>query len=116
MFNWPGLHVVDADGDPLSLTKFTLNLLTGMIFVISEPAQYFGNPTWWLKVAFLIIAGLNAFIFETTWGRRVAAIPVGEDTPTQLKIIAGVSLIAWLGVLWAGRMLPFLGAGVGAGL
>jgi lactate permease len=27
-FNWPGLHVVDADGDPLSLTKFTLNLLT----------------------------------------------------------------------------------------
>jgi lactate permease len=27
-FNWPGLSVVDADGDPLSLTKFTLNLLT----------------------------------------------------------------------------------------
>jgi lactate permease len=27
-FAWPGLDVVDADGDPLSLTKFTLNLLT----------------------------------------------------------------------------------------
>lgn len=27
VINWPGLHVVDADGDPLSLTKFTLNLL-----------------------------------------------------------------------------------------
>ncbi len=26
--NWPGLHVVDADGDPVGLTKFTLNLLT----------------------------------------------------------------------------------------
>jgi lactate permease len=26
--NWPGLHVVDADGDPVSLTKFSLNLLT----------------------------------------------------------------------------------------
>jgi lactate permease len=25
---WPGLHVVDADGDPVGLTKFTLNLLT----------------------------------------------------------------------------------------
>ena len=25
---WPGLHVVDADGEPLTLTKFTLNLLT----------------------------------------------------------------------------------------
>lgn len=26
--NWPGLHVVDADGDPSTLTKFTLNLLS----------------------------------------------------------------------------------------
>ena len=27
-FNWPGLNIVDADGDPSTLTKFTLNLLT----------------------------------------------------------------------------------------
>ncbi|MCV7419858.1 L-lactate permease [Mycobacterium yunnanensis] len=27
-FAWPGLDVVDADGDPLNLAKFTLNLLT----------------------------------------------------------------------------------------
>jgi lactate permease len=26
--NWPGLLVIDADGDPSTLTKFTLNLLT----------------------------------------------------------------------------------------
>ena len=26
--NWPGLNVVDANGDPSTLTKFTLNLLT----------------------------------------------------------------------------------------
>ena len=27
-FRWPGLNVVDADGDPVGLTTFTLNLLT----------------------------------------------------------------------------------------
>jgi hypothetical protein len=101
---------------PWALVGFTLNLLTGMIFVISEPAQYFGNPTWWVKVAFLIVAAVNAFIFETAYGRRAAAIPAGEDTPMPLKIIAAVSLVAWLGVLVAGRFLPFVGAGVGAGL
>ncbi|MCP9271025.1 L-lactate permease [Mycolicibacterium arenosum] len=26
--DWPGLHVVDADGDPSTMTKFSLNLLT----------------------------------------------------------------------------------------
>ena len=70
---------------PWALVGFTLNLLTGMIFIISEPAQYFGNPTWWLKVTFLIIAGANALVFETTYGRRAAALPVGEDTPVPLK-------------------------------
>ena len=107
---------VVKDFMPWALVGFTLNLLTGMIFVISEPAQYFGNPTWWVKVAFLIVAGANALIFETAYGRRAAAIPAGEDTPMPLKIIAGVSLISWLGVLVAGRFLPFVGAGVGAGL
>jgi hypothetical protein len=107
---------VVKDFMPWALVGFTLNLLTGMIFVISEPAQYFGNPTWWVKVGFLIVAGANAMIFETAYGRRAAAIPAGEDTPMSLKIIAGVSLIAWLGVLVAGRFLPFVGAGVGAGL
>jgi len=101
---------------PWAIVGFALNLLTGIIFIVSEPAQYFGNPTWWLKVAFLVIAGLNALVFETTYGKRAAAMPAGEDTPTALKVIATVSLISWFGVLWAGRMLPFLGAGVGAGL
>ena len=97
---------------PWALAGFTLNLLTGAIFIISEPAQYFGNPTWWLKVMFLVSG--NAMIFETAYGRR-GGDPAGEDTPTALKLLRA-SLIVWLGVLWAGRMLPFLGAGVGAGL
>ena len=101
---------------PWAMAGFALNLLTGIIFIVSEPAQYFGNPTWWLKVAFLVIAGLNALVFETAYGARAAALPVGEDTPVALKLIAMVSFLSWFGVLWAGRMLPFLGAGVGAGL
>ena len=101
---------------PWAMAGFAVNLLTGTIFVISEPAQYFGNPTWWVKVGFLVLAGLNALVFETTFGRRAAALPAGVDTPMSFKLIGGVSLITWFGVLWAGRMLPFLGAGVGAGL
>lgn len=101
---------------PWAIAGFTLNLLTGILFIVSEPAQYFGNPTWWLKVTFLVIAGLNALVFETGFGKRAEALPVGVDTPPALKVVAAVSLLAWFGVLWAGRMLPFLGAGVGAGL
>ena len=101
---------------PLALVGFTLNLLTGLIFVISQPAQYFGNYTWWLKVTLLLIAGLNALIFETVYAGRAASIPAGEDTPFALKAIAALSLISWFGVLWAGRMLPFIKLGPAATL
>jgi hypothetical protein len=99
-----------------ALVGFAVNLTTGLMFVISEPAQYFSNPTWWLKVAFLIVSGLNALIFQIAFSGRVDAVRPGEDTPASFKIIGAVSLVAWLGVLWAGRMLPFIGASVGAGL
>ena len=101
---------------PWALVGFVVNLTTGLIFLISEPAQYFSNPTWWVKVAFLIVSGLNALIFQIAFSSRVNAIAPGEDTPASFKVIGAVSLLGWLGVLWAGRMLPFIGASLGAGL
>ena len=101
---------------PWALVGFLVNLATGLIFVISEPAQYFSNPTWWWKVGFLVISGTNAAVFQFAFDPHVDAIPAGADTPTAFKIIGVVSLTAWLGVLFAGRMLPFIGASVGAGL
>lgn len=105
---------VVRDFMPWALFGFTLNLLTGTIFVVSQPATYFGNYTWWLKVALLLIAGVNAIIFETSYGRLAAAIPAGDDTPVTFKVIAAVSLVSWFGVLWAGRMLPFIKMGPAA--
>ena len=101
---------------PWAVVGFSVNLVTGLIFVISEPAQYFSNPTWWVKVAFLIVSGLNALIYQLAFGARAARLPAGEDTPLSFKIIGAVSLVSWFGVLWAGRMLPFIGAAIGAGL
>jgi hypothetical protein len=101
---------------PWAFVGFSINLVTGLIFVISEPAQYFSNPTWWVKVAFLVVSGANAAFFQVWCAGRIATLPDGADTPVSFKVIGAVSLCAWLGVLWAGRMLPFIGASVGAGL
>lgn len=101
---------------PWAMLGFLINLTTGLIFLISEPAQYFSNPTWWVKVAFLAVSGANAALFQVLFANRIAAFPDGADTPASFKAIGLVSMCAWLGVLWAGRMLPFIGASVGAGL
>ena len=105
-----------AEFMPWAIIGFFINLVTGLIFVISEPAQYFSSPIWWLKVAFLCVSGANAAVFQVLCAGRITALPDGGNTPVSFKVIGALSLFAWLGVLWAGRMLPFIGASVGAGL
>jgi hypothetical protein len=92
-----------------ALAGFALNLGTGAVFLIGHPEQYVHNVAWWAKVGCLAAAGLNASAFEWGSARRALAAPAGEVPPTSARIIGSVSLAAWLGVLFWGRMLPFIG-------
>ena len=96
---------------PLAFIGFTANLITGVIFLIAQPSLYFANYTWWFKVGLLIVAGLNALVFERFYSARAAELPAGADTPLALKVIAAISLVSWFGILWVGRMLPFIKLG-----
>ena len=92
-----------------ALAGFVLNLTTGLIFLIGHPEQYAHNIAWWAKVGFLAAAGVNALAFEAVVARPAMAVGEGADTPIAAKTIGLVSLIAWFGVLYWGRMLPFIG-------
>jgi hypothetical protein len=92
-----------------ALAGFLLNLATGLIFLIGHPEQYAHNVAWWAKVGFLAAAGVNALAFETKVAGSAMAVSDGADTPIAAKAVGLVSLIAWFGVLYWGRMLPFIG-------
>ena len=94
---------------PWAVAGFVVNAVTGLVFLIATPDQYVSNISWWLKVVFLAIAGLNVLGFELTQRARADALPAGRDTPYALKMIGGVSLVSWMMVLVWGRMLAFLG-------
>jgi hypothetical protein len=94
---------------PWAVAGFVINLVTGVMFLTATPEQYLRNLSWWFKVLFLVIAGVNVLLFETTQKSRMLAMGPGDDTPAVFKVIGGVSLASWLMVLYWGRMLPFLG-------
>jgi hypothetical protein len=94
---------------PLAIAGFLLNLTTGAAFFIGTPHQYVGNVAWWAKMVCLMLAGLNAIFFETTVGARTMNLGAGDDTPWPAKMVGAVSLASWLGVLYFGRMLPYIG-------
>jgi len=94
---------------PLAVIGFLLNLITGATFFIGHPEQYAHNPAWWWKLGFLTLAGINALMFQVVVGRHTVGLHAGADTPMTAKTIGVVSLIAWFGVMYFGRMLPFIG-------
>ena len=66
------------------------------------------NLAMWLKVFFLLIAGINAMLFETSYSDRLMALEPDTEMPMSAKVIGAVSLISWFAVLYFGRMLPYL--------
>jgi hypothetical protein len=92
---------------PFGLLGFALNITTGAMFVLTEPDQYIYNPSFHFKLLFLTIAGLNAGMFYLTSFRRIFGSAATLDAPRRAKVIAAISLCAWLAVIVCGRMLTF---------
>ena len=91
---------------PWGMLGFGANLVTGMMFLIGTPSQYVTNVPFYWKVGLLMVAGAN-YLYLTV----ARSIWTGDErgfAPVDRAMAVG-SVLAWLGILYAGRMLPFLG-------
>jgi hypothetical protein len=95
---------------PIGISGFTICLATGTLFFAGDPFQYIHNPVFWFKLLFIALAGINVLLFYVTGiFHTVESLGPGEDAPGRAKLIAATSLFLWVGVMYLGRMLPFLG-------
>jgi hypothetical protein len=94
---------------PFAILGFLLNLASGLVFLTGLPEQYAFNWAWWMKVTFLVLAGMNAIFYETRLSHVILALGPNDDTPPMAKAIGFLSIFSWLAVLYWGRMLPFIG-------
>ena len=96
---------------PLAVIGFIANLITGLVFVTgtpSDPVFYIDNLSFQLKMATLVIAGLNLAIFRITGlEEAVYATPANANAPAAAKPIAVVSIICWMFVIFFGRLLMY---------
>ena len=95
---------------PWGVLGFVLTLLTGLLFIVAAPDQYLLSWVFWSKIVFILLAGANVLVFYALGiYDEVEHLGAGEDAPRAAKAIAATSLVLWVGVMFWGRMLPFLG-------
>jgi putative copper export protein len=92
---------------PLGLAAVAVNFFTGMIFFIAIPGQYTNNLSFYWKMVLLLPATVS--LLYLTVSQKAWALGPGDEAPVTTKVIAASSIILWLGVLYFGRMLPYIG-------
>jgi hypothetical protein len=90
-----------------TVAGFVINVLSGSMFLIGQPDQYFLNRAFHFKLVFLVIAGLNVLAFYSTQFQRLKLLGPDEEAPPAARVMAAVSLFCWIGVIVAGRLLTF---------
>ncbi|AWT57598.1 L-lactate permease [Mycolicibacterium smegmatis] len=114
--NWPGLNVVDVNGDPSSMTKFTLNLLTTpgtqMLFAgvltmvalklsVSRAARAYWTTLHQLRWAILTVMAVLALAFVMNLSGQT--ITLGTFMAAAGGAFALLSpILGWLGVAVTG--------------
>jgi len=92
---------------PLGILGFGINFVTGLLFFIGAPEQYTQNVAFHWKMILLELAGLNFLVltvFDGAW-----MLPAGAEPPLSDKLLAASALVLSVGVMYFGRMLPFIG-------
>ena len=93
---------------PIGIFGFFLCFVSGAMFFVASPGLYIYNPAFYLKMGFIVLAGLNVLVFYLTTFRHVESLGPEDAMPLRAKVIAAVSLLIWIGVICFGRLLPFV--------
>jgi uncharacterized membrane protein len=92
---------------PFGLIGFGINFITGMFFFIAASEQYTQNVAFHWQVILLELAGINYLVltvYDEAW-----SLPASADAPLSGKLLGGSALLLAIGVMYFGRMLPFIG-------
>jgi hypothetical protein len=86
---------------------FALTALTGSLMFMTNAVVYFNNIYFRMKIALLLLAGVNMLVFELTAGRTIHRWDRTRSAPPIGKAVAALSLVIWMAVIFAGRIIGF---------
>ena len=86
---------------------FALAVATGALMFVTNATSYYVNSYFRMKMALLVLAGINIAAFELTARRSVATWDRDTAAPASGKRVALLSLAIWIVVVFLGRWVGF---------
>jgi cytochrome bd-type quinol oxidase subunit 2 len=76
-------------------------LASGVLLIVAEPGRTITNPVFYLKMCLLATV-----ILVTLW-LASAARRYGDSPPGLHKLLAGITLVLWIGIIFCGRFIAY---------
>ena len=87
-------------GAGIAISAFAVIVASGSLLFLTDPVSYIANPAFAIKLGLIAIAAINMVAFHA---RGSLARP-----DAIAKAQAALSLLLWLGVIGAGRMIAYI--------
>jgi uncharacterized membrane protein len=95
---------------PFAVAGLGVNIVTGMLAFIGQSENYIYSGAFWLKMAALMLLGLNGAVFYLTdVFENLEDVGPGQDAPAFAKLVAGSSLFLCFALIFLGRYIQPLG-------
>ena len=92
---------------PWTIAGFAVMVTTGALLFYAIPVKTYLNIFFRIKVALLVLAGVNVAVFQLTIWRSMDQWDADPVPPLRARLAAGVSLVLWAGIVVAGRMIAY---------
>ncbi|MGA3044297.1 MAG: DUF6644 family protein [Bryobacteraceae bacterium] len=92
---------------PWTIVGFAVMAMTGALLFFAIPVKTYLNIFFRIKVAFLVLAGVNVAVFQVTISRSMEQWDSDPIPPFRARLAAVVSLVLWAGIVVAGRMIAY---------
>jgi len=92
---------------PWFTVGFIIMFISGILLFWSQALKAYQSIYFRAKIVFLILAGINALVFEYTSRPSLAQWDTAAVPPVQARLAGWLSIILWAGIIAAGRTMAY---------
>ncbi len=92
---------------PITWCAFLVAAITGGLLFSSNATTYAHNVYFQVKMALIVLAGVNMGAYHLLFGRGAHAWHTPALTPLRARVVGAASLCLWIAVVACGRWIGF---------
>ena len=89
---------------PWQMLGMALSTVTGLLLVFAQPFRYYGKVFFWVKMALMVLAGVNALAFHFTTYKTVGEWDTARVALSGARLAGFASLVLWVSAAVLGRL------------